>query len=135
MPTDTAQLLRDTYEAFGRGDVATVMEAFADDIEWNAPEVLPHGGAVTGKEAVGGFFQGLAETWDDFGLEVADITAAGDRAYASGHAGGTYDGQPAGYGFVHAWTIRDGVCARFDEYVDPSPELIAAAAAASAPAR
>ena len=131
MPTDNAQLLHDTYDAFGRGDIAAVMDAFADDIAWNAPEVLPHGGAVTGKEAVGGFFQGLAEKWDDFGLEIEDVTAAGDRAYVSGHAGGTYGGRRAGYGFVHAWTIRDGVCLRFDEYVDPSPELIAAAASAA----
>jgi len=25
---------------------------------------------------------------------------------------------------VHAWTVRDGVLVRFDEYVDPSPGLI-----------
>jgi hypothetical protein len=30
----------------------------------------------------------------------------------------------ATYGFVDAWTIHDGICVRFDEYVDPSPELL-----------
>jgi ketosteroid isomerase-like protein len=95
------------------------------------PDVLPHGGSVVGKEAVGGFFQSLAEKWDDFGLEIDDMTVAGDRAYISGRASGTYRGRAAGYGFVHAWTIEEGACARFDEYVDPSPELVAAAAAAA----
>jgi hypothetical protein len=32
-----------------------------------------------------------------------------------GSAGGIHDGKVASYGFVHAWTVRDGVCARFDE--------------------
>jgi ketosteroid isomerase-like protein len=128
---DNAQLLRDAYEAFGRGDIPAVMDAFADDISWNTPDVLPHGRTVSGKDAVGGFFQGLAEKWDDFGLELEDIRAAGDRGYAVGRASGTYRGQPAGYGFVHAWTIADGLCTRFEEYVDPSPELVSAAAAAT----
>ena len=29
---------------------------------------------------------------------------------------------------MHAWTLSDGICVRFDEYVDPSPEVISAAA-------
>src|SRR3954447_17564393 len=129
---DNAQLLQTAYDAFGRGDIPAVMETFADDIEWNAPEVLPHGRRVSGKDAVGGFFQGLAEKWDDFGLELDDISAAGERGYAVGRASGTYDGQQTGYRFVHVWTIADGRCTRFDEYVDPSPELVSAAAATAA---
>jgi hypothetical protein len=27
-------------------------------------------------------------------------------------------------GFVHSWTVRDGLCVDFDEYVDPAPELL-----------
>jgi hypothetical protein len=25
---------------------------------------------------------------------------------------------------VHSWTVHDGALARFDEYVDPAPELL-----------
>src|SRR5215213_4423354 len=108
MANDTAQLLKETYEAFGRGDIQAVLGAFDEGIAWHVPEAVPHGMTVSGRDEVGGFFQRLVETWDDFGLELDDITASGDRAYASGRAGGTYNGAQASYGFVHAWTIRDG---------------------------
>jgi len=130
--SDNARLVQDAYAAFGRGDIPAVMDAFADDIAWHVPDVVPHGATVTGKEAVGGFFQGLAEKWDDFAVEVDDISAAGERVYATGRASGTYEGRSTGYGFVHAWTMADGVCARFDEYVDPAPDLVSAAASATA---
>lgn len=39
MPNDNVALLRNTYEAFGRGDIAAVMAVLAEDIEWNAPEI------------------------------------------------------------------------------------------------
>jgi uncharacterized protein len=82
--------------------------------------------AVNGRDDVGAFFQKLASTWEGFNLEVDDLVASGNRVCAIGRAGGTLDGEQASYGFVHAWTVRDGVCVRFDEYVDPSPELLSA---------
>jgi len=130
MSEQNRQLLERTYEAFGRGDVAAVLEAFDEQIEWSTPEVLPHAMQVKGRDAVGGFFEKLASEWDPgFGIEIDEICASGDRACAIGRATGHLDGTPASYGFVHAWTIRDGACVRFDEYVDPSAELITRAAA------
>ena len=124
MSKDNAELLRDTYEAFARGDIPSVIGVLDEDIEWNVPAVLPHGAHVRGRDEVGAFFQKLASTWDEFGLEVDDLVASGDRVCAIGRANGTLDGGQASYGLVHAWTMRDGACLRFDEYVDPSAELI-----------
>ena len=124
MANDNAELVRRTYEAFGRGDIPAVIAVIDENIVWNAPGVLPHAMAVDGRDDVGKFFQNLASTWDGFFLEVDDLVASGDRVCAIGRAGGTLDGEQASYGFVHAWTVRDGVLVRFDEYVDPSPELI-----------
>jgi uncharacterized protein len=128
MSNDNAQLLNGVYEAFGRGDMETVMAAFAEDIEWNSPAVLPHAMTLRGRDGVGGFFENLGATWENFGIEIDAVFGSGDRACGIGKAHGTLDGTPASYGFVHAWTIRDGMLVRFDEYVDPSPELITAAA-------
>jgi ketosteroid isomerase-like protein len=125
MSNDNAELLRGTYEAFGRGDIPTVMGVLDENIIWNTPAVLPHAMTVHGRDDVAAFFQKLASTWADFNLEIDDIVASGDRVCAIGRAGGTLDGEAASYGFVHAWTVRDGVCVRFDEYVDPSRELLA----------
>ncbi len=124
MSNDNAELLRGTYEAFGRGDIPAVMGVLDEDIEWNVPAVLPHAMDVRGRDEAEAFFQKLASTWNEFGLELDDLVASGDRVCAIGRAQGTLDGGQASYGFVHAWTVRDGVCVRFDEYVDPSAELI-----------
>jgi uncharacterized protein len=125
MSHENVELLRDTYDAFGRGDIPAVMAVFAEDIPWSVPDVLPHGMRARGKEEVGQFFQGLASTWKDFRLEIDDYVASGDRVCVIGRAAGLVDGVQTGYGFVHSWTVRDGACVRFDEYVDPDPDLIA----------
>jgi uncharacterized protein len=124
MAQDNVALLRATYDAFGRGDVPAVLGSFADDITWHAPAVLPQGGDAKGKEEVAQFFQRLVGTWDGLQLDLRDFVASGDRVCVIGQAEGRLDGTQTGYGFVHCWTVRDGLCVDFDEYVDPAPELL-----------
>jgi uncharacterized protein len=124
MANDNVELLRGVYDAFGRGDVPAVLESFADDITWHVPAVLPHGGDAKGPDEVGAFFTRLAGMWEEFGLEFKDFVASGDRVCVIGRASGRLDGAQRGYGFVHCWTVRDGVLIDFDEYVDPDPELL-----------
>ena len=123
--SDNVEMVQGAYEAFGRGDIQALMENFADDIEWHSPEPLPQHMDVHGPEDVGQFFQSVGDNWSDFQVDLDDICASGDRVCAIGHAAGKLDGGEAEYGFVHAWTIRDGKLARFDEYVAPSPALLA----------
>ena len=123
--SDNVEMVQGAYEAFGRGDIPALMENFADDIEWHSPEPLPQHIDGRGPEDVGQFFQRVADNWSDFEVELQDIVASGDRVCAIGHAAGKLDGTDAEYGFVHAWTVRNGRFARFDEYVAPSPELLA----------
>ena len=123
--SDNVEMVQGAYEAFGRGDIQALMENFADDIEWHSPEPLPQHIDARGPEDVGQFFQSVADNWSDFQVDLDDICASGDRVCAIGHAAGKLDGGEAEYGFVHAWTIRDGKLARFDEYVAPSPALLA----------
>jgi uncharacterized protein len=124
MANDNVDTLRNTYDAFGRGDIPTVMASFADDITWHVPAAVPHGGDAKGHDEVGAFFARLAGMWEDFGLEFKDIVASGDRVCVIGRASGRLDGKQTGYGFVHCWTGQDGVFTDFDEYVDPDPELL-----------
>jgi ketosteroid isomerase-like protein len=124
MPEGNVDLIRSAYEAFGRGDIPAVIAVMDANIAWNVPAVLPHAMRVDGRDDVGGFFEKLAATWQDFDLQIEDFCASGDRVCVIGRAGGTLDGASASYGFVHAWTVRDGVCVRFDEYVDPSREIV-----------
>ena len=132
MATDNTQLARDAYAAFGRGDIPAVLGILDESVDWHVPEVIPHGATATGRDEVGAFFGKLAATWDEFGpLDIEDISGEGDRVYATGTAHGTLDGERTSYGFVHVWTIRDGACVRFHEYVDPAPSLYVARSAAA----
>ncbi len=62
-----ADIITDIYEAFGRGDVETILSHVTEDVDW-APEasgvVAPWWGQYKGKAEVPGFFQALAETCD-----------------------------------------------------------------------
>ena len=124
MPDDNVALLRKTYDAFGRGDIPAVMGSFAEDINWHAPAVLPQGGDAKGHEEVGQFFQRLAATWEDLQLEFNTFVASEDRVCVIGRAQGKLNGTQTGYGFVHCWTVRGGVCTDFTEFVDPDPEML-----------
>src|SRR2546426_232795 len=51
------------YEAFGRGDVAAILDAVTDDVDWAAEAAgtaAPWYGVRHGKEAVAAFFAGFA---------------------------------------------------------------------------
>ena len=119
MPQSDVDLIRANYDSFGRGDIPAVMASLAEDIEWHVPDVLPHGLNVRGHEGVGRFFAGLAAHWSDFSLEIDDVVEGQSAVLGRGRATGQLNGTPTGYGFVHAFTIRDGKVVRFDEYVAP----------------
>jgi uncharacterized protein len=64
------------YEAFAKGDVATLSELIADDVVWHVTAAGPLSGDYRGRDQVFGFFGRLAEeTGGTFRLEVHDILA------------------------------------------------------------
>ena len=123
MADGSVELIQSAYEAFGRGDIPAVLDIMADDVEWSVPEVLPHGGRYSGKQEVMGFFEKLGSLWEGFDLDIEDFVASGDRVCVIGRASGAVDGNQTGFGFVHAYTVRDGAVVKFDEYADPAPDL------------
>ena len=60
------------YEAFGRGDVAAIVDAVTDDVDWAAEaagSAAPWHGVRHGKDAVGAFFAEFGST-----MEVEEFT-------------------------------------------------------------
>lgn len=60
------------YEAFGRGDVAAILDAVTDDVDWAAETtstVAPWYGVRHGKDAVAEFFAAFGST-----MEVEEFT-------------------------------------------------------------
>jgi ketosteroid isomerase-like protein len=131
MSEKNVQMVEGAYEAFGRGDIPAILGVLSDDIEWHSPAILPQGIDTVGKEGVTEFFGNVASNWKDLHVEIDGIVASGDHVCAIGRAAGELDGTHTGYRFVHTWTISDGLCARFDEYADPAPEVVARPLAAA----
>src|SRR3954466_16279169 len=127
---ENTHLVQSAYEAFGRGDMTAFAEVLADDIEWvdpGDPDDDPNAGTFKGKEAVLGWFGGLASTLDFTTFEPREFIAQNDKVVSLVYSEATV--RDTGRAFVnpeaHVWTIRDGKLARFQSYHDT-----AAAAAA-----
>src|SRR5438067_989465 len=120
MAESPPDVITDLYAAFGRGDIPAILAMVDEDIDWHAPENLPHGGEFHGRDAVGRFFQGLGEQWEDLELELDDLVSSGEHVVALVQINGRLraSGELAGYSSAHAWTVRDGTPVRFAEYVD-----------------
>lgn len=115
-----AELIKQTYEAFGRGDIPAVLDNVAEDVQWSAPGTVPQGGQFQGRSGVMRFFQGMGGAWETLGLDVEAVSEAGeDIVVGIVRADGTLrGGGPSGYGAVHVFTVREGKIARFREYTD-----------------
>jgi ketosteroid isomerase-like protein len=118
--TTNSDVVRGAYDAFGRGDVAAVLDLLHDDVEWSSPATLPQGGTFSGKAGVGEFFQGVGASWEALSLDVESVSDAGEDLVVGvvrGH-GQLRGGDDSGYGATHVFTVRDGKVSRFREYTD-----------------
>jgi uncharacterized protein len=100
------------WDAFQRGDVEGVLEAYADDVRWdgwNAKD-LPGGGRFEGKQEVGRMLgQYGPDNFEDFRATPDEFHEDGDVVIVLGHAEGTTKaGGNFTAPFVHVNRLRDG---------------------------
>ncbi len=109
MAHPNAELVGRGYEAFGQGDLDTVMGLFADDIVWHVPGRNPLAGEYRGKDSVMAFFGKLMEeTGGTFRLAVHDIAATDRHALAIVDFHAERKGKSIDSHAIHVWHLRDG---------------------------
>lgn len=125
---ENTRLVQKAYEAFGRGDMAALAEVMADDIEWvdpGDPDDDPNAGTFKGKEAVLGWFGGVASTLEYTTFEPREFIAQNDKVVSLVYSEATV--RDTGRAFVnpeaHVWRFRDGKLARFQSYHDTARRL------------
>ena len=121
MGEQSAEVVRGIYEALGRGDMAGVLGAMADDIEWYEAEGLPYGGLYQGGEAVAqNVFGPLTRDIPNFAVTPEQFIASGDTvAVVARYTGTAKDtGKDLDLPVVHVWDVRNGKLARFRQFVD-----------------
>ena len=86
--------MRALYEAFGKGDIGTVLGSMDPKIAWREAEGNPYkpdGKAWVGPEAiVENLFMKLGTEWEGFTVNPATYTEAGERIIVEGRYMGKY---------------------------------------------
>ena len=121
---DNLTLLKNLYNAFGRGDIPTVLGAMSPEIKWHQAESNPYrpsGEAWVGPDAIlNNLFMKLGAEWDGFTVHPKLFHGAGDSVIVEGRYSGTYKptGKSIDAQFCHVWDFKDGKLTRFQQYVD-----------------
>ena len=101
------------YQAFGRGDVAHILDQLSDDISWDEgirPTSLPYLQPGRGKDHVKGFFQALAQNYELTTFEPGAPCASDDTVMVAVREMGKnlVTGNPTAEDvFVHIWAFGD----------------------------
>ena len=117
------QVIQDLYEAFARGDAATVLGALHPAVNWMEAEngPLAVGNPYASPQAVGeGVFGPILQDVEDFRVNPADLVAEDRDVVAFGRYTGIHrgTGQALDAQFVHRWTLEDGKVVAFQQYTD-----------------
>jgi ketosteroid isomerase-like protein len=114
--------VRAIYAAFGRGDLAALLERMDDEIVWITPGsgMVPLAGRRQGIAEVRAFFEELAQRLTFTAFEAREYIAQGNRVVVLVHYAGRYNDTGRGFMAESAmlWTIGNGQAIRFQEYTD-----------------
>lgn len=114
------KIVQNIYSGFARGDLRTVLLGLAPDVRWTEMAGFPYAGAYTGRPAVQHVLERLGADWDSFRVEVERFVDGGDAVAAVGWYSGVYraNGRRLRCRVTHVWTIRSGLVASFEQFVD-----------------
>ncbi len=123
MSQENVTRLQRSYEAFGRGDIPTVLAEMDSNMEWDEPQApgYPPAGVHRGPQAIANEVFGTIPTYyQEFAALPQEFLDAGDRVIVIGEyrGKGKASGTPFVAPFVHIHTFRNGKWVRFQEYTD-----------------
>ena len=109
---------RAAYEAFGKGDLATLRDAFAEDAVWVTSDELPLGGEVKGRDTIMGNFAQIPNYWTSFSVEPEEFIDAGDYVVVRGTQRAGNDKGSFEAPFLHLLKLEDGKTVRGEFFTD-----------------
>ena len=115
MSGENVEILRQSIEAFNRGDPAAWVAVLAPEFEYTASgAVVGIGGSYRGAD---GFRRFLDSFWDEFDeprVELGEVIAAGDKVVAAVtfRGRGKHSGIATSWDLWQLWTLRDGKAVR-----------------------
>jgi uncharacterized protein len=116
------QLVQQAYQSVKAGNVQSLLNSLAEEVQWQLPEMenVPFAGTWCGREQVGQFFSIVAQTQDVVEFELEDFIMQGDKVVVLGRFSQRIKstGRISASAWAHVWTIKGGKVTHFYEYVD-----------------
>lgn len=126
---ENTNIVKQTYEAFLRGDIEGLLKLYAEDVQWEVygPPSIPTTGTRRGKAGLAEFFATVNETLEPHSFEPQEFIAQDDQVAVLGHYDWTAraTGRRFSANWVHVVTLRDGQIIRFREYTDTAAAVAA----------
>jgi uncharacterized protein len=126
---DNTRVVQQMYVAFARGDIAALLDAVADDVDWQwlGPADLPYAGSRQGRAQVAQFFSDIDQAIEVQQFVPQEFIAQNDRVVVLGHersrvrsTGRTFEQE-----WAHVYSLRDGKVVRFRGYEDTAAQVAA----------
>jgi len=123
MSQENVNAVRASFEAFGRGDFAAVLETMDPSVEWIDPESVPWGGAHRGHDAFGEHMQRFAGHFEEFRLEPVEFLDAGEQVVVLGRFVGRGARGDFDVPFAQVWDLAGGKAVRVETFTDTASVL------------
>ena len=119
---DNINSVQEMYSAFGRGDVATIVDKCSDDVKWitHLDPAVPWSGDYSGRDNVPRFFQAIFESVDTTSFEPQEWIADGDTVVSIGSYGCRVraTGKEANTRWIFVWKFDDGRVVSYEQFHD-----------------
>jgi len=107
-----AGIVREGFDRFGRGDVAGLLDLFADDAVWHVPGASAMAGDYRGRDEIVAFLRRTAElTGGTYRVELLWVVADDEHTVAVYRARGERDGRALDIEQALLIELRDGLWA------------------------
>lgn len=123
---DNAYLVRELYEAWNRGDHATLLAGLHPEVRWAESQALPFGGNFRGPDAVQEkLLHALDRDWQGFTIALEAVFTNGNLVLAQGSVTGfnRATGQLLESPYSAVWQLRDGEVRAYNGFFNNSAVL------------
>jgi uncharacterized protein len=123
MTNANISVVQSLYAAFGRGEIAAIVNAMTPDAPWTVTgrrSDYPLLGTRAGQAGVQEFFATLNKTQEAKEFTQREFYAVDDKVFVLGHYTWTIrkNGRTADSDFIHIFTVRNGKVVAFLEFTD-----------------
>ena len=120
---ENVEKLQELYAAFGRGDIASILDNVTDDVEWGVDTVateVPWYRLTRGRDGVAAFFDALGREVDFTKFEPTTFAANGDDVFVTVDYDFRFrrNGKGMPVMTTHRFRVVDGKVASFRAFED-----------------